>query len=344
MELSEKVVRNGTLNEIIYTNKTLKNIAGEMQPAFREFEFIKPCITLDLDKGMVAVERSLFELGEINLQDFLSAKCEFKCKGATVGQKAEMQIKLFSHSKPVPNANRHFSVELSDPEDTKLTSVISTTECGYTVTFTPQMSGPHKVSGMLWGRHLPCEQRQIFVSSINPVLKFGKKGNGNGTFDRPWGLAIDNNDCLYVADFGNGLIQKFTDDGKYLGQFNVTAGNEEYTTVDMTLDLDNDQLFCIGVSRGSTSPDDGKNVLAFNLRGNILRRCETTALSSAVFIAMDTQGNLIISDTKKTCLAKLDDEFHFLCHMGTFKYPGYISIVDDGSMIVPDRLMTVFTF
>ena len=339
LDLSEKVVRNGTLHEIIHTNQILMSTAGGVQPGFPELEFRQPCISFDLDKGKKAVERNLHNLGEINFEDVLPEKCEFRCKEAIAGQKAEMQAQLFSYSKLVVYATSHFSVEITDSEDTHLTSVISSTDHGYKVTFTPQISGPHTVSGVFQGHHLLCEPNMIHVSmgSTNPVLKFGRKGKGKGTFDRPWGLAIDNNDCLYVADFGNGLIQKFNDDGEFLSQFNVSTSSEDFATVDMT--LDGDQLFCIGLSRNSTFLDDGQNILVFDLdRGLILKRCYTQKLSGAVFIAVDMQGNLIISDTEKKCLTKVNKDFELLCHIGNFKYPGCISIAVDDSIIVPDRL------
>jgi DNA-binding beta-propeller fold protein YncE len=49
------------------------------------------------------------------------------------------------------------------------------------------------------------------------VREWGTKGTGTGQFHVPHGIAIDQDNVLYVADRENGRIQKFDLDGKYLG-------------------------------------------------------------------------------------------------------------------------------
>lgn len=53
------------------------------------------------------------------------------------------------------------------------------------------------------------------------VKQWGKKGTGNGEFDLPHGIAIDENDIVYVADRENGRIQRFDLEGKFLGLWAV---------------------------------------------------------------------------------------------------------------------------
>ena len=43
-------------------------------------------------------------------------------------------------------------------------------------------------------------------------------GNGPGQFDFPRGIALDNNDILYVTDYYNQRVQRFTADGYFAGQ------------------------------------------------------------------------------------------------------------------------------
>ena len=44
-------------------------------------------------------------------------------------------------------------------------------------------------------------------------------GNGNGEFNTPHGIVIDSSDNVYVADYANNRIQKFTSDGTFLIKF-----------------------------------------------------------------------------------------------------------------------------
>jgi hypothetical protein len=37
----------------------------------------------------------------------------------------------------------------------------------------------------------------------------GKSGSGAGEFSSPWGIAVDGNGVVWVADFGNHRIQRY---------------------------------------------------------------------------------------------------------------------------------------
>jgi hypothetical protein len=51
------------------------------------------------------------------------------------------------------------------------------------------------------------------------VREWGTPGQGPGQFHLPHGIAIDRNSILYVADRENGRIQRFTLEGRYLGEW-----------------------------------------------------------------------------------------------------------------------------
>jgi hypothetical protein len=59
-----------------------------------------------------------------------------------------------------------------------------------------------------------------FDSSYNPITQWGTVGAGNGDFNLPLGVALDNGGTgsasVYVADYGNQRIQKFTNSGSYV--------------------------------------------------------------------------------------------------------------------------------
>ena len=51
---------------------------------------------------------------------------------------------------------------------------------------------------------------------------WGEPGSGECQFNRPWGIAIDGNDDIYVADWGNDRVQKFSPEGEFLMRFGST--------------------------------------------------------------------------------------------------------------------------
>jgi len=52
------------------------------------------------------------------------------------------------------------------------------------------------------------------------VREWGTPGTGPAQFRLPHGIAIDNDATLYVADRENGRIQRFSLDGRYIGEWN----------------------------------------------------------------------------------------------------------------------------
>ena len=55
-----------------------------------------------------------------------------------------------------------------------------------------------------------------------PTVRFGSVGNvgsGAGQFAAPWGVATDDRGRVYVVDYGNNRIQKFSPDGAFLAQW-----------------------------------------------------------------------------------------------------------------------------
>ena len=57
---------------------------------------------------------------------------------------------------------------------------------------------------------------QKFTSDGKSVAKWGSKGSGDGQFNNPQSIAIDNSGNIYVADTGNYRIQKFTPNGEFI--------------------------------------------------------------------------------------------------------------------------------
>jgi DNA-binding beta-propeller fold protein YncE len=77
------------------------------------------------------------------------------------------------------------------------------------------------------GHILITEEKMHSVSVFNgeeKLFSFGVKGNSNQQFDCPCGIAVDEDDNIYVADSSNHRIQKFTAKGNFIG---VVGSNGE---------------------------------------------------------------------------------------------------------------------
>ncbi len=69
--------------------------------------------------------------------------------------------------------------------------------------------------------------QEFTADNLPPVNAFvGGQGRGRGQFEKPRGIAADAVGNLYVADWGNSRIQKFSPDGEFLAAFG-NAGTRE---------------------------------------------------------------------------------------------------------------------
>ena len=338
---SEKLVKTGVLSEVVSTNKMLKKAIEDTKSNFAMLDLGKNYLAFDSITGWEAFEESLCRFGQIYFKGFLPTSIGFKSKGAKAGHKAVITVELFNHrGDKVPTATCPITVQITDPQDMKLAAVLCTTGPECTVTFSPQMSGLHKVSGLFLGQKLKSEQTHISVSSNNPILKFGEQGSGNGRFMSPRAVAIDNNNCLYVADTGNRLIQKLSANGEFLSQFSVNGHNEDCSTCDLALDVKNGLIFCTETLIGSAiNPTMGNNVLVYNLEGEIQHVYTNNIMRCALCIATNSHGDIIVSDYLVHSLFMYDKQGNFLRRVGnsgTFNHPAFICVGEDDCIIVSD--------
>lgn len=50
-------------------------------------------------------------------------------------------------------------------------------------------------------------------------MQWGEEGSGDGQFNLPWGVTVDSDGNVWVADWRNDRIQKFTSDGRFLAKY-----------------------------------------------------------------------------------------------------------------------------
>ncbi len=158
---------------------------------------------------------------------------------------------------------------------------------------------------------------QKFDANGNFILQWGSGGSGSGLFSRPWGLAIDAADNVYVADeLSNNLIQKFDSSGNFLLQWGGNGSNRgEFSTVrGIAIDQNGDVL--VG---------DGNNrIQKFDSLGNFLTIWDGTAasvpFSGPYYLAVGVQGKIYIGD----------DSVNRVTVYGT-RSPAILSILDVGN-------------
>ena len=94
-------------------------------------------------------------------------------------------------------------------------------------------------------------------------------GSGDGEFDLPWGITQDSEGFLYVADWRNDRIQKFTQDGEFVAKFGESGDGEGQFNRPSGLAVDSDGNMYVadwGNQRVQALDSDGNFIQA--LRGD----------------------------------------------------------------------------
>src|SRR3954447_11357571 len=76
------------------------------------------------------------------------------------------------------------------------------------------------------------------LAAFSYQTEWGDAGAGDGQLSNPTGLDVDELDDVYVADFGNNRIQKFTSDGEVLAVWGSTGpdGGQFVNPYDVAVD------------------------------------------------------------------------------------------------------------
>ena len=331
--------KTGDVGKLKPICESLKEVNEKTESIFSKMDLGENYFVFARNKGWDGFKEFLSTLSGIHCKGFLPAKMRFNDLEAKAGGKSVLTVEVHNHhGDKLTMSSGNFSVQVTDDTGTEIHTELCTAGPDWTITFTPQMCGLHKISGSFLSTQLISEPTHISVSSNNPVLKFGEEGNGNGTFKHPLNIAIDNNnDCLYVVDYKNSLIQKFSGNGDFLSQFNLNGHNKDCTTFDVALDLNNGLIYWADiVLQNDADYTTGNNMLVFNFDGELQHIHNLSEMSTRTSIAINSQDDLVIVDFTKKCLSKVDKVGNHLCHMGKFKEPSNITVDDDDSIIVSD--------
>ena len=334
---SKNTTQIGDVSKLKPICDSLKTVNEKLKSTLYHLDLGEDYLVFDSNKAFSEFTGCLCTLGQPHYRGFLPTMIRLKALEVKAGLKTELKLNVHNHHGDkilVPPDS--FSVQITDPTNTEIQTHLCTTGPYCTVTFTPKVSGLHQVCGFFLGQKLIGEQTHISVSGNNPILKFGRYGKGKGTFNLPWGIAIDNNDIIYVADTLNRLIQKFSVNGDFLSQFSVNSYDKDCTAVDMALDVNNGLLYCTDVVCRNNIFCAGSKLLVFNPIGELQRICNLSDISFPLSISLNTHGDLFIVDKAKKCLVKVDKQGNKLHCMGNFVHPADIAITEDDRIIVSD--------
>ena len=178
------------------------------------------------------------------------------------------------------------------------------------------------------------------VAAQPPVylMQWGATGSGEGQFNFPNRVAVDASGNVYVSDFLNNRIQKFTDTGAYVTQWNTT-GASGFLPFGVATDASNNVYV---VDYG------GDHILKFTDTGTFLTQWGTYGDGDGQFIfpngvATDAAGNVFVVDFVNNRVEKFTSNGSYLTQWGSsgvgsgqFDRPYAIATDPAGNVYVAD--------
>jgi DNA-binding beta-propeller fold protein YncE len=193
------------------------------------------------------------------------------------------------------------------------------------------------------------------------LMKFGSRGNGEGQFSSPWGIAVDRvRGYIYVVDSANFRVQKFDPNGEFIMQWGSFGSNDGqfYFPRGVAVDPADGAVYVVDMGNHRIQKfDTSTNVLPQLLakwggglgpgHASDPRAQEPGQFRSPWGITVDGQGDVFVSDTGNQRIQKFDREGNFITQWGgfgngdgQFNFPYGIAVDARGSVFVVDSANT----
>ena len=181
-------------------------------------------------------------------------------------------------------------VNLLSPAGDQLKTEIKDSKDGkYTVTYTPQCVGQHRVEIQVNGQLLTGSPWfvQVIPHQYQFAFKFGSEGKEQGRFHWPCGIAVnDKRRTLAVADFDNKRIQMFGFEGNFLGEIALKSNPRS-----LAFTPSGDLLVCALLEVFSRS------IFLFTENGQFIRYIGGEHVKAPYYVSVSSDGRIITSDS-----------------------------------------------
>ncbi|UUX92573.1 PKD domain-containing protein [Methanoplanus endosymbiosus] len=167
------------------------------------------------------------------------------------------------------------------------------------------------------------------------VTKWGVKGSDDGEFSFPRGVAVDNAGKIYVTDWGNNRVQKFTGGGTFEMKWGTNGTEDGNFRSLLGIAVDD-------VGNVFVADSDNSRIQKFTSEGSFVTKWGKYGFGDGEFkcpsgIAIDGLGNVYVIDWSSSCVQKFTSDGTFEMKWGTNStFPNDIAFDSAGSLYITD--------
>ena len=333
LEEADKLLKRSTTAEVVQLKKTLQIIfqgADETEPIVHDRSSLKAFVFVENQKMLDVVNGE--ELGFLE-EGYRTKAKESLAKGeglkeGTVGRKA--QFNLMSRNaerKKVYNEQDRVTVEIKDEQEQECVTElrIDDNKDGiYYISYFPRVQGTLKLLVKVNGERIHGSPFTVIVKpfQVKPGLCIGKQGSGEGMFNTPLGVAVNDRDEIVVADSNNHRVQVFDRNGTFLRCFGHRGENAGEFKCPVGVAINKDRNIFVadnGNNRIQIFSWEGRHLGSFSGKGSLdSQLCHPWGLS------LDSTGNVIVADTGNKLIKIFTPDGRFVKKIGgqgSFSFP-----------------------
>ena len=214
----------------------------------------------------------------------------------------------------------------------------------YEVKYRPQISGIHHCVVQFMGCAIPDARESFMVLSNNPVMTFGKQGQGQGDLTYPTAVAIDDNQNIFITDVINNRIEKFDAGGNYLSEISVSPDDQRESVTDIMLDgaLIVTNKVMMSADKSNITPTSTTRIYSAE-EGKPFRQFQHKDIPNSYNLAINSHHSIIRCDYSNGRFYVFDQEGQILrkfggkgAQNGFFRQPTFMCIGRGDDLVISD--------
>jgi len=284
VERGESILERNISAEILQTNQAIIRRCEEVLNAKKPEIYKPPHVHYMMENKLNVLDRIVVSKTDPSISS-AEGQCEKEVKRNT-----ETNFKVVTRDSDglqCYHEDDQIKVNILTPAGDQLETEIKDTRNGkYTVTYTPQCAGQHRVEIQVNGQPLTGSPWVVqILHQYQFAFQFGSTGKGQGEFDEPLDIAVsEKTGTIAVADKENKRIQMFSSDGNFLRDI-----VRDSKPCSLAFTESGDVLLAY-------FPEDDNKLSLFTEGGQLIRPINDSHLEQSVHISVGSDGRIITCD------------------------------------------------